>query len=79
MANRYWQATALEDVRFDRREQLAELVLNVSLDDIKALWPSLREHMLDVRFNPGDEPSDVSDYREARSPLPSVLEPQATP
>ena len=79
MANRYWQATALEDVRFDRRDQLAELVLNVSLDDIKALWPSLREHMLDVRFNPGDEPSDVSDYREARSPLPSVLEQQATP
>ncbi|MGQ7261125.1 insulinase family protein [Vreelandella sp. V005] len=79
MANRYWQATALEDVRFDRRDQLAELVLDVSLDDIKALWPSLREHMLDVRFNPGDEPSDVSHYRESLSPLPNVRVEQAAP
>ena len=70
MANRYWQATALEEVRFDRRDQLAELVLDVSLEDIKALWPSLRGHSLDIRFNPGDEPSDVAAYREARSPLP---------
>lgn len=74
MANRYWQATALEDVRFDRRDKLAELVLNVSLEDIKALWPSLREHTLDIRFNPGDEPSDVSTYREERSALPKVRE-----
>lgn len=72
MANRYWQATALDEVRFDRRDQLAERVLDVSLEDIKALWPSLREHTLDVRFNPGDKPSDVSDYREARSPLPKT-------
>ncbi|MDQ7734303.1 insulinase family protein [Halomonas sp. SpR1] len=74
MTNRYWQATALEDVRFDRRDQLAKLVLDVSLEDIKNLWPSLREHTLDIRFNPGDEPSDVSDYREARSALPKVRE-----
>lgn len=72
MTNRYWQATALEDVRFDRREQRADLVLDVSLEDIKALWPALLERTLDVRFNPGDEPSDVSDYREARSPLPKT-------
>ena len=72
MANRYWQATALEDVRFDRRDQLAKRVLDVSLEDISGLWPSLREHTLDIRFNPGDEPSDVSDYRETRSPLPKV-------
>jgi hypothetical protein len=76
MANRYWQATALEDVRFDRRDQLAELVLDVSLDDIKALWPSLQEHMLDVRFNPSDEPSDVNHYREGLAPLPHVHEEQ---
>ncbi|WP_374694445.1 insulinase family protein [Halomonas sp. SpR8] len=74
MTNRYWQATALEDVRFDRRDQLAELVLDISLGDIKSLWPSLREHALDIRFNPGDEPSDVSDYREARSALPKMRE-----
>jgi insulysin len=74
MANRYWQATALEDIRFDRRDQLAELALDVSLEDIKALWPSLQAHRLDIRFNPGDEPSDVSHYREARSPLSKVHE-----
>ncbi|CAN0552673.1 unnamed protein product, partial [Ectocarpus sp. 12 AP-2014] len=79
MANRYWQATALEEVRFDRRDQLANLVLSVSLDDIKALWPSLQEHTLDVRFNPGDEPSDVAAYREARSALPEVNDEQANP
>ncbi|TVP49747.1 MAG: peptidase M16, partial [Halomonas sp.] len=72
MANRYWQATALDDVRFDRRDQLAELALNVSIEDMQALWPSLREHMLDIRFNPEDEPSDVAAYREARSALPKV-------
>ncbi len=77
MANRYWQATALEDVRFDRRDQLAELVLNVNLEDFKALLPSLREHTLDLRFNPGDEPSDVSNYREERSPLPKVRDDSA--
>lgn len=70
MAGRYWQATALDDVRFDRREQLADLVLTVSLEDIKALWPSLQAHTLDIRFNPEDEPSNVAAYREQRSALP---------
>lgn len=74
MANRYWQATALEEVRFDRRDQLAELVLNVSLEDIKAVWPWLQAHSLDIRFNPGDEPSDVSDDRKTRPALPKVRE-----
>lgn len=54
-------------------------MLDVSLEDIKALWPALRGHALDIRFNPGDEPSDVSDYREARSPLPKTRNDQATP
>ncbi|WP_231896564.1 MULTISPECIES: insulinase family protein [unclassified Halomonas] len=70
MANRYWQATAREEVRFDRREQLAELALEVTLDDLQALWPALRERQLDVRFNPGDEPSRVSNMRQQLSPLP---------
>lgn len=72
MANRYWQATALEDVRFDRREQLAELALEVSVEEVQGLWPALRERTLDVRFNPGDEPSDVAAYREQRSALPKT-------
>ena len=70
MANRYWQATALDDVRFDRREQLAELALEVTLDELQALWPALRDSQLDVRFNPGDAPSDVAEIREQLSPLP---------
>ncbi|MFB9866549.1 insulinase family protein [Vreelandella sulfidaeris] len=76
--NRYWQATALEEVNFERREQLAKLALDVSLEDINALWPALREHTLDIHFDPGVEPSDVSDYREARSPLPHARDEQAT-
>ncbi|HAA44525.1 MAG: peptidase, insulinase family [Halomonas sp. 54_146] len=78
MANRYWQATALEDVRFDRREQLAELALEVSVEEVQGLWPALRERTLDVRFNPGDEPSDVAAYREQRSALPKERNEQRT-
>ncbi|SES06428.1 Secreted Zn-dependent peptidases, insulinase-like [Vreelandella subterranea] len=70
MANRYWQATARDEVRFDHREQLAELALEVTLDELQALWPALREHQLDVRFNPGDEPSDVAAIRQQFTPLP---------
>nr|WP_244511259.1 insulinase family protein [Halomonas arcis] len=70
MANRYWQATALDEVRFDRREQLAELALEVTLNDLQTLWPALRERQLDVRFNPGDEPSKVADIRQQLLPLP---------
>lgn len=70
MASRYWQATAREEVHFDRRKQLAELALEVTLDDLKALWPALRERQLDVRFNPGDEPSDVAAIRQQFTPLP---------
>lgn len=69
MANRYWQATALEEVRFDRRDRLAALALDVSVDDIRALWPTLLSNQLDIRFNPGDAPSDIGAYRQARAPL----------
>ena len=69
MANRYWQATALEDVRFDRREQLATLALGVSVQELQALWPTLQSHQLDIRYNPGDSPSDIAAYREVRMPF----------
>ncbi|SJN14212.1 Protease III precursor [Halomonas citrativorans] len=69
MANRYWQATALDEIRFDRREELANLALEVSAADIQAAWPELLGHQLDIRFNPGDEPSDVTPYREALTPF----------
>ena len=69
MANRYWQATALDEVRFDRREQLAALALDVSVEELQSLWPELLSRQLDIRFNPGDSPSDIATYREARTPL----------
>ena len=69
MANRYWQATALDEVRFDRREQLAALALDVSVEELQSLWPELLSRQLDIRFNPGDSPSDIAVYREARTPF----------
>ncbi|WP_404344669.1 insulinase family protein [Vreelandella venusta] len=69
MANRYWQATALDEVRFDRREQIANFALEVSAEELQALWPTLLSHQLDIRFNPGDSPSDIATYREARTPF----------
>ncbi|RUR39620.1 insulinase family protein [Vreelandella populi] len=75
MANRYWQATALSDIRFDRRETLANLALEVSVADIQAAWPALQSHQLDVRYNPGDTPSSVAPYREALTPLAKTANP----
>ena len=75
MANRYWQATALDEIRFDRREELANLALDVSTADIQAVWPELLSHQLDVRFNPGDTPSDVTPYREALTPFKTQSQP----
>ena len=69
MTNRYWQATALDEVRFDRREQLAALALDVSVEELQSLWPDLLSRQLDIRFNPGDSPSDIATYREARTPF----------
>ncbi|GGW31757.1 insulinase family protein [Vreelandella hamiltonii] len=67
MANRYWQATALEEIRFDRRERLAELALDVTPEALQTLWPELLGHRLDIRFDPGDAPSDITAYRNARA------------
>ncbi|MGO3057621.1 MAG: insulinase family protein [Halomonas sp.] len=75
MASRYWQATALDEIRFDRREELANLALEVSPADIQAAWPELLTHQLDVRFNPGDTPSDVTPYREALTPFSKQSQP----
>jgi len=69
MANRFWQATALDEVRFDRREQLAALALDVSVEELQALWPELLSRQLDIRFNPGDTHSDIAAYRESRTPF----------
>ncbi|MDR5897812.1 insulinase family protein [Halomonas vilamensis] len=65
LANRHWQTTALDDVAFDRREQRADLALEVNVDDLRGLWDTLRERTLDIRFDPNDEKSDVKAYRES--------------
>lgn len=72
MATRYWQATALDEIRFDQRERLAEAVLDVSLEDLQDAWPALRAHQLDIRFDPGDDATPAADYRETLSPLPAA-------
>ncbi|WNK20706.1 insulinase family protein [Halomonas piscis] len=64
LADRHWQATALDEVRFDRRERRAEEALNVSVEELRELWARLQKHRLDIRFDPGDEPSDVGEYRD---------------
>ena len=69
MANRYWQATALDEVRFDRQAHIAQRALEVSVEELQALWPSLLAHPLDIRFNPGDAPSDIGAYRETLAPF----------
>ena len=69
MANRYWQATALDEVRFDRQAHIAQRALEVSVEALQALWPSLLAHPLDIRFNPGDAPSDIGAYRETLAPF----------
>jgi secreted Zn-dependent insulinase-like peptidase len=65
LANRHWRATALDDVAFNRREQRANLALEVTPDELRALWNTLREGALDIRFDPDDEKSDVKAYRES--------------
>lgn len=69
MANRFWQATALDEVRFDRQAHIAQRALEVSVEELQALWPSLLAHPLDIRFNPGDAPSDIGAYRETLAPF----------
>ncbi|WP_447894419.1 insulinase family protein [Vreelandella sp. GE22] len=79
MAGRYWQATARTPIRFDRREKMAEQVLEVSADDIRAAWPSLMERTLDVRFDPGDAPSDTAAYRASLEPFPERTDEREAP
>ncbi|GAA3911365.1 insulinase family protein [Halomonas cibimaris] len=67
LTGRYWQATAREDVRFDRRLRQAQKALNVSPDALRELWSTLKKRSLDLRFDPGDKPSDVGAYRSGLS------------
>ena len=70
-ANRLWRAMSFGDTDFDERERLAEQALAVTTDDLRALWPELREQAVaNVTFDPGDEPSDVVELTRHLDPLP---------
>ncbi|APX91796.1 peptidase M16 [Halomonas sp. 1513] len=71
LTNRQWQALAYGDTDFDRRERLAARVMEVSADELREVWPSLRrDAVVDVTFDPGDEASDVASASEGLEPLP---------
>ncbi|WP_416139409.1 insulinase family protein [Halomonas sp. HK25] len=74
-AGRLWQAMSFGDIEFDRRERLAERALAVSADELRELWPNLRQAAVArVAFDPGSEPDDVLALTQHLEPLPEVEE-----
>ncbi|MFW6345268.1 MAG: insulinase family protein [Halomonas sp.] len=74
-AGRLWQAMSFDDTDFDRRERLAERALSVDAEELRALWPELRQAAVArVAFDPGDEPSDALALARHLDPLPEVEE-----
>ena len=74
-AGRLWQAMSFGDTEFDRRERLAERALAVSANELRELWPELRQAAVArVAFDPGDEPDDVLALAQHLEPLPEVEE-----
>ncbi|WP_240407694.1 insulinase family protein [Halomonas sp. JS92-SW72] len=74
-AGRLWQAMSFGDTEFDRRERLAERVLAVGADELRELWPELRQAAVArVAFDPGDEPDDVLALAQYLEPLPEIEE-----
>ncbi|HSH47656.1 MAG TPA: insulinase family protein [Halomonas sp.] len=70
-ANRLWYALALGDTDFDRRERLAERVLEVSADGLRSAWEGLLERpAVTVAHDPGDAPSDIMALKAGLEPLP---------
>ncbi|MGM0614884.1 MAG: insulinase family protein [Pseudomonadota bacterium] len=69
LANRHWQATALKEVEFNRREQRAERALDISADELRKMWSKLRKRQLDIRFDPDDVKSDIRAFRETLTPF----------
>lgn len=71
LTNRQWQALAYGDTEFDRRERLAARVMQIDTDELRDAWSELRgDAVVNVTFDPGDEPSDVASLSESLSPLP---------
>lgn len=75
LTNRQWQALAYGDDEFNRRERLAAHVMEVGVDDLRDMLPALRgDAVVNVTFDPGDEPSEVTRVSEALEPLPPATE-----
>ena len=70
LANRHWQATALEEITFNRRQERAELALDVTVEELQKVWSSLRKRQLDIRFDPSDEKSDITAFSNTLTPFP---------
>lgn len=69
--NRFWQATALDDTDFHRRERLADRVLEVSAEELRQAWQALQhDAVVNVAFDPGDEPNDLAELSRDLTPLP---------
>ncbi|GHC24824.1 peptidase M16 [Aidingimonas halophila] len=71
LTNRLWYALAYGDTDFDRRERLAEQVMEVDHEALRETWESLRgDAVVSVTYDPGDTPSDVLEVVSELSPLP---------
>ncbi|WP_248730094.1 MULTISPECIES: insulinase family protein [Halomonadaceae] len=71
LANRLWIALSYGDTDFDRRERLAAQVMQTGTDELCDTWSALREReAINVTFDPGDTPSDITSLTEGLQPLP---------
>lgn len=73
---RLWGALAWGDLTFDHRQRLAAAVLEVSVDDLYTTWAELLRHnVVDVAFDPGAMPSDISRIKADLKVLPGDSHP----
>lgn len=71
MTNRLWRELAYGDTGFDRRERMAERVLEIDAEELRQTWSALRDTgALDITFDPDDSPSDILDLTADLAPLP---------
>ncbi len=69
--NRLWQALALNDGDFERRERLAQRALAVTPEALRALWPGLVDGaVVQITHDPSDAASDVMALKTDLPPLP---------
>ncbi|MCK2185382.1 insulinase family protein [Halomonas getboli] len=69
--NRLWQALAMNDGDFTRRQRLAERALTVTPEALRTLWPSLVDgDTVQITHDPGDDASNVMALKADLPPLP---------